>query len=102
MVHAGLGIGGGSTIDAQDYPRGNAKDYDAWAEDHGWEGWSFREVLPDFKRAEGNERFVDDCHSGDGPSGVSMLRGVLTICSASIRAAQEWGMPYNPDLNGRV
>jgi choline dehydrogenase-like flavoprotein len=31
-----------------------------------------------------------------------MPRAVLPICDAFLRAAQEWGMPYNPDFNGRV
>ena len=95
-------IGGGSTINAQVYTRGNAKDYDAWAQDEGCDGWSYREVLPYFKRAEGNERFTDDFHGSDGPLGVSMPRGALPVCDAFIRAAQQYGIPYNPDFNGRV
>jgi choline dehydrogenase-like flavoprotein len=93
-------IGGGSSINAQIYTRGHRLDYDAWASDHGCTGWSYAEVLPYFKRAEGNERFVDVYHGGDGPLGVSMPRGALPVCSAFLRAAQEWGMPYNPDFNG--
>jgi len=38
------------------------------------EGWSYREILPYFKRAEGNERFVNDYHSQDGPLGIAVLR----------------------------
>ncbi|MFV0493114.1 MAG: GMC family oxidoreductase [Pseudorhodobacter sp.] len=94
-------IGGGSTINAQIYTRGNARDYDAWAEDHGCDGWSYRDILPYFRRAECNERFSDDFHGIDGPLGVSMPRATLPVCDAFIRAAQEFGMPYNPDFNGR-
>ncbi|MDQ0390978.1 GMC family oxidoreductase [Labrys monachus] len=94
-------IGGGSTINAQIYTRGNALDYDAWAGEAGCEGWSYRDVLPYFKRAEGNERFADDYHGHEGPLGVSMPRATLPICDAFIRAAQEYGMPYNFDFNGR-
>ncbi len=93
-------VGGGSTINAQVYTRGNAKDYDAWA-DEGCGGWSYREILPYFKRAEGNERFHDDYHGTEGPLGVSAPRGALPICDAFIRAAQQYGIPYNPDFNGR-
>ena len=93
-------IGGGSTINAQVYTRGNGKDYDAWAED-GCEGWSYRDILPYFKRAEGNERFHDDYHGSDGPLGVSAPRGALPIADAFIRAAQQYGIPYNPDFNGK-
>lgn len=94
-------IGGGSSINAQIYTRGNAKDYDAWAQDHGCEGWSYRDILPYFRRAEGNERFSDDFHGVDGPLGVSMPRATLPVCDGFIRAAQEYGIPYNPDFNGR-
>lgn len=94
-------IGGGSSINAQIYTRGNAKDYDCWAEEHGCNGWSYRDILPYFKRAESNERFNDDFHGVDGPLGVSMPRATLPICDAFIRAAQDFGMPYNPDFNGR-
>lgn len=92
-------VGGGSTINAQIYTRGNARDYDAWA-DEGCDGWSYPEVLPYFKRAEGNERFDNDYHGTEGPLGVSMPRGALPICDAFIRAAQQYGIPYNPDFNG--
>lgn len=94
-------IGGGSSINAQIYTRGNARDYDSWARDHGCEGWSYRDILPYFRRAEGNERFNDEFHGADGPLGVSMPRATLPVCDAFIRAAQEYGMPYNPDFNGR-
>ena len=93
-------LGGGSTINAQVYTRGNGKDYDAWA-DEGCEGWSFREILPYFKRAEGNERFDNDYHGSEGPLGVSTPRGALPIADAFIRAAQQYGIPYNPDFNGK-
>ncbi len=94
-------VGGGSTINAQIYTRGNALDYDAWRDEAGCEGWGYRDLLPYFKRAEGNERFNDDYHGTDGPLGVSMPRGALPICDAFIRAAQQAGIPYNPDFNGR-
>lgn len=94
-------IGGGSTINAQIYTRGNALDYDAWRDEAGCEGWGYRDILPYFRRAEGNERFNDDYHGIDGPLGVSMPRAALPVCDAFIRAAQQAGLPYNPDFNGR-
>ncbi|SDR62335.1 Choline dehydrogenase [Rhizobiales bacterium GAS191] len=93
-------IGGGSSINAQVYARGNAKDYDSWAYDHRCSGWSFAQLLPYFKRAEDNQRFVDDYHAAGGPIGVSMPVNPLPISEAFIRAAQQFGMPYNPDFNG--
>ncbi|MND33798.1 Alcohol dehydrogenase [acceptor] [compost metagenome] len=94
-------IGGGSSINAQIYTRGNAADYDLWAGEDGCTGWDYRHVLPYFKRAEDNQRFNDDFHSYGGPLGVSMPPAPLPICDAYIRAGQELGIPYNPDFNGR-
>lgn len=94
-------IGGGSSINAQIYTRGNAADYDLWAGEDGCTGWDYRHVLPYFKRAEDNQRFNDDYHSYGGPMGVSMPSAPLPICDAYIRAGQELGIPYNPDFNGR-
>ena len=93
-------IGGGSTINAQIYTRGNALDYDAWAGEDGCEGWSYAEVLAYFKRAEDNQRFVNAYHAYGGPLGVSMPISPLPICDAYFRAAQEMGIPYNDDVNG--
>lgn len=95
-------IGGGSTINAQLYTRGNAADYDLWAQEDGCDGWSYREVLPYFKRAEDNQRFADDYHDYGGPVGVSMPVSALPICDAYIRAGQELGIPYNHDFNGKT
>ncbi len=94
-------IGGGSSINAQLYTRGNAVDYDLWASEEGCEGWDYRSVLPYFKRAEDNQRFADDYHAYGGPLGVSMPVSALPICDAYIRAGQELGIPYNHDFNGR-
>lgn len=93
-------IGGGSSINAQLYTRGNAADYDLWASEDGCDGWDYRSVLPYFKRAEDNQRFTDDYHSYGGPLGVSMPVSALPICDAYIRAGQELGIPYNHDFNG--
>ncbi|MBX5221487.1 alanine-phosphoribitol ligase [Rhizobium sp. NLR8a] len=94
-------IGGGSSINAQLYTRGNAADYDLWASEDGCAGWDYRSILPYFKRAEDNQRFADDYHAYGGPLGVSMPAAPLPICDAYIRAGQELGIPYNHDFNGR-
>lgn len=94
-------LGGGSSINAQLYTRGNAADYDTWASEDGCDGWSYRDILPYYKRAEDNQRFADDYHSYGGPLGVSMPVSALPICDAYIRAGQELGIPYNHDFNGR-
>jgi choline dehydrogenase-like flavoprotein len=95
-------IGGGSSINAQLYTRGNAKDYDAWVSEAGCEGWSYRDVLPYFKRAEDNQRLVNAYHGYGGPLGVSYPVNPLPISFAFLRAAQEAGIPFNDDFNGAV
>jgi choline dehydrogenase-like flavoprotein len=93
-------IGGGSTINAQLYTRGVPADYDEWVSEEGASGWSYREVLPYFKRAENNERFANEFHAYGGPLGVSNPVSPLPICEAFFQAGQELGIPFNPDFNG--
>ena len=93
-------IGGGSSINAQLYTRGNAKDYDAWASDAGCKGWSYREVLPYFIKSEDNQRLVNAYHGYGGPMGVSYPINPPPISFAFLRAAQELGIPFNDDFNG--
>ena len=94
-------LGGGSSINAQVYIRGVAADYDDW-EQTGCPGWGFRDVLPYFRRAEGNERLADEFHGTDGPLGVSDQRHTHLLSKAFVQACQEFGMPYNADFNGKV
>ena len=95
-------IGGGSSINAQLYTRGNRKDYDSWVSEAGCEGWSYREVLPYFIRSEDNQRLVNAYHGYGGPLGVSYPVNPLPISYAFLRAAQEAGIPFNDDFNGAV
>ena len=95
-------IGGGSSINAQLYTRGNAKDYDAWVSEAGCKGWSYREALPYFVRSEDNQRLVNAYHGYGGPLGVSYPVNPPPISFAFLRAAQEAGIPFNDDFNGAV
>jgi choline dehydrogenase-like flavoprotein len=92
-------IGGGSSINAQIYTRGNALDYDEWRQ-RGCEGWSYEDVLPYFRKAEDNDTHQDRYHGKGGPLGVSQPRAPLPICEAYFAAAAELGIPRNHDMNG--
>jgi choline dehydrogenase-like flavoprotein len=93
-------IGGGSSINAQIYTRGVPADYDDWEQKAGATGWSYRDVLPYFKKSENNQRFANEYHSYGGPLGVSNPISPLPICEAFFQAGQELGIPFNPDFNG--
>jgi choline dehydrogenase-like flavoprotein len=92
-------LGGGSTINAQIYTRGNALDYDEWRQ-KGCAGWGFDDVLPWFRKAEDNDTWDNRFHGKGGPLGVSKPAAPLPICEAYFRAAGEIGIPTNPDLTG--
>jgi choline dehydrogenase-like flavoprotein len=92
-------IGGGSTINAQVYTRGNPLDYDEWRQ-MGCEGWSYEDVLPYFRKAEDNDTYDNRYHGKGGPIGVSQPRGRLPITEAFFAAAGELGIPRNHDLTG--
>ncbi len=92
-------IGGGSSINAQIYTRGNALDYDEWRQ-MGCEGWSYEDVLPYFRKAEDNDTFENRYHGKGGPLGVSQPRAPLPICEAYFAAAAELGIPRNHDMTG--
>jgi choline dehydrogenase-like flavoprotein len=93
-------LGGGGSINAQVFTRGHPKDYDEWAGEDGCAGWSYQDVLPYFRRFEDNERFSNAWHGTGGPIGVSDPISPHPISKVFVRAAQEAGLPYNPDFNG--
>ena len=92
-------LGGSSSINAMCYIRGVAGDYDDWAA-QGATGWHWDNVLPYFKKSEGNERGPDAFHGGDGPLGVSDLRYTNPLSQAFIDAGQQIGLAHNRDFNG--
>jgi choline dehydrogenase len=90
-------IGGGSSINAQIYTRGNARDFDTWAQ-MGCTGWSYEDVLPYFRKSEDNDTFNNETHGQNGPLGVSKPIAPLPIAEAFIQAAADMGMQKNNDL----
>ena len=100
-VPQGRTLGGGSSLNAMLYIRGQAEDYDTWR-DLGCEGWGYADVLPVFRRSEGNERLSGTYHGTRGPLKVSDLRHRHPISRAWVQAAQEAGYRYSDDFNGQV
>ena len=101
IVPQGHVIGGGSSVNAMIYIRGQRQDYDTWAQ-MGCHNWSYDKVLPAFKAIEGNQRLTGEYHGGDGALKVSDRGYGHPLSWAFVRAAQEAGLPYNDDFNGKV
>jgi choline dehydrogenase len=97
MVQARV-LGGGSSVNAMLYVRGNPEDYDEWAA-LGAAGWDFRSVLPYFKRSEGNSRFDNAFHGSDGPLKVSDQHYTHPLTKVWLQACQQAGLPFIADFN---
>ena len=104
MLPRGKMLGGSSGLNYMAYVRGHPGDFDSWAA-QGAEGWSYQEVLPYFRKAEG---FVDspepnadhDVHGHDGPVGVSLRQPILNASTQFVKAAGAVGLQPG-DYNGR-
>lgn len=95
----GRTLGGSSSINAMCYVRGNATDFDKWAE-LGNTGWSYDEVLPYFKKIE-NFMQEDDFRSSGGPLNIEEHRYKNPLTNIFIQAAEQAGYVYNPDFNAQ-
>jgi len=94
-------LGGSSSMNAMIYVRGNRLDFDHWAS-LGNQGWSFKDVLPYFKKSETQVRGESELHGANGPLHVTDLRCVNPLTRAFLEAAAELGVPSNPDFNGEL
>ena len=92
-------LGGSSALNGLLYIRGDRYDYDNW-EKLGNKGWSYKEVLPLFKKFECQENGEDQYHGVDGELKVSNLRLRRKIADLFIEASEEIGIPFNQDCNG--
>ena len=97
----GKGLGGSSLINGMCYIRGNAMDYDGWAEAKGLEDWSYLDCLPYFRKAETRDIGANAYHGGDGPVSVTTPKnGNNPLFHAMIEAGVQAGYPRTDDLNG--
>ncbi|KAF9281644.1 hypothetical protein BGZ88_011460 [Linnemannia elongata] len=117
----GKALGGTSAMNAMIYHRGPASDFDEWA-DLGNPGWSYKDVLPYFKKSEGfndpdlpsshprgpqtcrvrkpvYETHDPDYHNTEGPWQVS-YHHLFGSSEGFIRANIAEGIPLNKDFNG--
>ncbi len=97
-------VGGSSSINGMVYVRGNACDFDTWAE-MGAAGWAYADVLPYFKRLEhwhGAGDGGDPAWRGtEGPLHVTRGPRKNVLFEDFITAGQQAGYPMTADYNGR-
>ena len=91
-------LGGSSSINGLIFIRGQKEDYDHW-HDLGNDGWSWDEVLPYFKKAEGNDRLGEPLHSQIGPLRASSIKKTHPLVEAFIKSANQLGVPTTDDFN---
>ena len=101
MAPRGKTLGGSSSINGHVWNRGQAADYNNWAQ-RGNQGWGYADVLPYFKRIEGAAVGEDTFRGRDGPLKVSETNWTHPLCEAFIEGAVQQGIPRNPDYNGGV
>ena len=92
-------LGGSSSINAMLYLRGQARDYDEWAQLSGDAGWSWQNVLPIFMKSEDHWRGADEKHGQGGEWRVERPKLTWEILEAFANAAEESGIPKVDDFN---
>ncbi len=95
----GRGLGGSSAVNAQIAIRGVADAFDAWAE-AGCEGWSFKSVLPHFRRIE-TDTVKAPYHGDSGPVPIHHAPRAAwgPVDIGLYDAAIGLGYPAHDDLN---
>ncbi len=101
-------LGGCSSINGMIYMRGQARDYDSWAELTGEDDWSWENVLPDFIAHESHWRLDSGTppdpasarfHGSGGEWRVERQRLRWDILDAFVAACEQAGIPRRADFN---
>jgi choline dehydrogenase len=103
VYHArGKVLGGSSSINGMIFQRGNALDYERWAEVPGMAAWDYAHCLPYFKRLETCLAAApDDPYRGhDGPLVLERGPAASPLFAAFFDAVQQAGYALTDDVNG--
>ena len=74
---SGKVLGGGSSVNAMAYVRGQPRDFNQWQEAVGDTGkWSYEDLLPVFMAQESNDTFHDEYHGIEGGLSVEQPKGI--------------------------
>jgi choline dehydrogenase len=99
-------LGGCSSINGMIYMRGQARDYDHWAQLTGDDSWRWQHCLPFFLQHEDHWRGQGPANSGAAPHTqggewrVERQRLRWDLLDAFSAAAQQAGIPESSDFNG--
>ncbi|WP_088744204.1 GMC family oxidoreductase [Cobetia sp. QF-1] len=104
----GKTLGGCSSINGMIYMRGQARDYDHWAEVTGDDQWRWEHCLKDFMRHEDHARLDDggdadpehrDFHGHGGEWRIERQRLNWEVLDDFASAAEQAGIPRTEDFN---
>jgi choline dehydrogenase len=104
----GKTLGGCSSINGMIYMRGQARDYDHWAEVTGSDEWRWENCLPDFIKHENHYRLDEDSdgdethrafHGHGGEWRVEKQRLKWEVLDDFAEAAVQAGIPRTEDFN---
>nr|WP_298249664.1 GMC family oxidoreductase N-terminal domain-containing protein [uncultured Halomonas sp.] len=104
----GKTLGGCSSINGMLYLRGQARDYDGWAELVGDDAWRWENCLPDFMKHEDHHRLDEggdadaahrDFHGHGGEWRIEKQRLKWQVLDDFATAAVEAGIPRTRDFN---
>ncbi|KAG5868310.1 hypothetical protein JTB14_021437 [Gonioctena quinquepunctata] len=97
-------LGGCSAHHGLAYVRGIPRDYDDW-EKAGNKGWGYKDVLPVFKRSEGNTNigslYSSQYHGSKGPLTTQKYSYTPAFVTDMLKAVTQVGLPITADLNGK-
>lgn len=91
-------LGGCSSINGMIYMRGQARDYDSWAQ-MGLAGWGWDDVLPHFLKHEDDADGASEMHAVGGEWHVDHQRLRWQVLDDMIEACVEAGIPRTRDFN---
>jgi choline dehydrogenase len=92
-------LGGCTSINGMIYMRGQAEDYDGWAESTGDARWNWQNVLPLFRDTENHWAGATPLHGGKGEWRVEKQRLHWEILERVVDAAQQAGIAATDDFN---
>ena len=99
-VPRGKLLGGSSSINGMVFVRGQAQDFDTWAQ-MGNRGWSYTEVLPFFNAWKAMPALATTLCADATAHCASLIRNPSDPLFATIiKAAAQVGIRHNPDYNG--